>query len=53
MDMFNKIPPNTEFHSAILDIFRFQQLDNGRANLLTAIVAGKVNIMIFEVASNF
>jgi len=39
MDMFNKIPPNTEFHAAILDIYHYQQLNSDRTNLLTAIVA--------------
>lgn len=52
MDMFNKIPPNTEFHAAILDIFRFQQLDSGRSNLLTAIVAGIILILTLIINTN-
>jgi inhibitor of KinA sporulation pathway (predicted exonuclease) len=39
MEMFNKIPPHTEFHAAILDIYNYQQVKSERSNLLTAIVA--------------
>jgi len=39
MEMFNKIPPLTEFHAAILDIYNNQLVTSERSNLLTAIVA--------------
>jgi inhibitor of KinA sporulation pathway (predicted exonuclease) len=39
MDMFNRIPPNTEFHAAIHDIYHYQQICSDRSNMLTAFVA--------------
>jgi len=39
MEMFNKIPPLTEFHATLINIYNYQQLNSDRSNLLTAIVA--------------